>query len=400
MINWKALTKFFKNWIKNPEHKALLIWLIFVAAGLIMFFLLVTGLLNGAIPSSRRRKNWIEVNNQILNALFTIIVLYEHPRLFHQLVILLRWRGEDQAEIRKVYCKNGIQKPNDWAHMMLVVILFHITCFAQYTLCGLYWGYTRTTRPEWAENLAIVIGIVSPVIAGFYIVYSPLGRIYDEQQESQNAQNPEWVGGLLDCTDDPTLSCLSFFCTCYVFGWNAGRLGFGDMYVHIFTFALVCVAPLVVFAIAALKVDNEAIKLILVMSGSLLSVSGLLYGGFWRTEMRKKFKLPANTFCFGSSTLTDYMQWLFCWSCSLAQEVRTANFYDGKGNGFGRKEMDAARKIDSNPLPEEDNPRFMTSNQQSFSCTPIDSGSFRSQGRTCFTTNRVTNTTEHQLQDT
>lgn len=371
-INWKSLWSFFKKWIRSPEHIALFIWLLFVAAGLIMLFLVMTGILNGAIPSSSRRKDWSEIINQILNALFTIMALYEHPKFFHQLVLLLRWRAGDEIELRKVYTKNGVPKPHERVHMMLVVLLLHVTCFAQYVLCGLYWGYTRTTRPDWAEDLAIAIGIAAPVIAVIYTMYSPLGRTNDEpvaDSELQNQQteqvepevlqekiiitSPEWIGGLFDCRDDATVSCLSFFCTFCVFGWNMERLGFGNMYVHIITFTLLCVAPFWVFAISALNVDDDTIKLILVITGSVLCIFGLLYGGFWRSEMRKKFKLPGNPFCCGSSTVTDYVQWLFCWSCSLAQEVRTANFYDIEDDGFYRKVTDEDGRPVLIPLPRE-----------------------------------------------
>ncbi|KAG0483600.1 hypothetical protein HPP92_011684 [Vanilla planifolia] len=310
-INWGALWKSFKKWIRSPEHIALFIWLIVVAAGLLLLFLVMIGALNGAIPSSSRRKDWEEIINQILNALFTMMALYEHPKLFHHLVLLLRWRPGDEVEPRKIYNKSGAAKPHERAHMLVVVILLHITCFSQYVLCGLYWGYTRTTRPDWAVNTSIAAGIVAPIAAVGYVIYSPLGRRSNEEQqtdaESQETNqeqvepeafqqkivitSPEWIGGPCDCTDDTTVACLSFFCTFCVFGWNMERLGFGNMYVHIFTFVLLCTAPFWVFAISALNVDDDTIKLILVITGSILCVFGLLYGGFWRTEMRKKFKL-------------------------------------------------------------------------------------------------------------
>lgn len=385
-INWKSLWKSFKKWIRSPEHIALFIWLLFVAAGLLLLFLVMTGILNGAIPSSSRRKDWSEVINQILNALFTIMALYEHPKFFHQLVLLFRWRAGDEIELRKIYTKNGVPKHNERIHMMIVVILLHITCFAQYVLCGLYWGYTRKTRPDWAENLSIAIGIVAPITAVLYTMYSPLGRTNDEPVADSELQNqhteqtdpeifqqkiiitsPEWIGGLFDCRDDATVSCLSFFCTFCVFGWNMERLGFGNMYVHIITFTLLCIAPFWVFAISALNVDDDTIKLILVITGSVLCIFGLLYGGFWRSEMRKKFKLPGNPLCCSSSTVTDYIQWLFCWSCSLAQEVRTANFYDIEDDGFYRKVTDEEGRHVLIPLPREGTLSFMENYNRSLS---------------------------------
>ncbi|GMN31981.1 hypothetical protein TIFTF001_049740 [Ficus carica] len=53
--------------------------------------------------------------------------------------------------------------------------------------------------------------------------------------------------------------------------------------------------------------------------------------------MRKRFNLPANHLCCGKPAVTDCAQWLFCCWCSLAQEVRTADFYDMMQDKFCRK---------------------------------------------------------------
>lgn len=44
--------------------------------------------------------------------------------------------------------------------------------------------------------------------------------------------------------------------------------------------------------------------------------------------MRKRFNLPGYTSCCGKPAVSDCFLWLCCCWCSLAQEVRTANFYD------------------------------------------------------------------------
>ncbi|PKU86556.1 hypothetical protein MA16_Dca020002 [Dendrobium catenatum] len=322
-INFRSLWNSLKKWIKRPKHIALFIWSLFVASGLIILALLMTGILNKAIPSNNRRKHWSEIINQVLNALFTIIAIYEHPKFFLELILLLRWRDGDEIELKKVYAKNGVSKPNERKHMMIVVILLHITCFAQYVLCGLYWFYTSTTRPNWALNLSIGIGTAAPIIVVLYTRYGPLYRTNEEDEE---------------------IVFLAFPCTFYVFGWNMERLGFGNKFVHIIKFKLVCISPFLIFYITFLKVIDDKIKLILVIIGGILCVFGSFYGGFWRTKMRKKFKLHGYSFCCGSSTITDYIQWLFCWSCSLAQEVRTANFYDIEKDGFYEKVIKDGQK--------------------------------------------------------
>ncbi|KAM3313832.1 hypothetical protein ACQJBY_032999 [Aegilops geniculata] len=399
-IRWGKLWTHAVSWCRRPANFAMIIWLAFVAAGLLLLFLLMTGLLDDAIPEDDRRKKWSEVINQILNALFTIMCLYQHPRIFHHLVLLLRWRPDgDRDAIRKVYCKEGAPvPPRDRAHMLVVVALLHITCLAQYFCCALFWSYSRTDRPNWALNIGYGFGTGLPVVAALYLAYSPLGRKQARDPDAEPSSSgeeanghggapesdgrgvdiriynrsvvvsrPEWSGGLCDCCDDGTVCALSATCTFCVFGWNMERLGFGNMYVHAFTFILLCVAPLLIFSVTALNVYDDDIRDTVVAVGVLLCFCGFLYGGYWRTQMRKRYKLPAGG---GGrrAAVGDCAKWLFCWSCALAQEVRTANFYDFDDDRFvghgARNEEGRAVLV---PLPRE---ASTSTHSRSLSCPP------------------------------
>ncbi|KAG6509402.1 uncharacterized protein LOC121974338 [Zingiber officinale] len=352
-INWASLLRAGKEWLKNPLHIALLLWLLCVAASVAMLGGLLLGLLNRVFPTKSLRNHWIEINNQFLNALFTLMSLYQHPNLFHHLFMLCRWSSEDVVELRKVYCKNAAYRPREWLHMLVLLLLLHLTCFAQYALCGLYWGYSSKSRPEALEASLFALGITAPVLAALYAVCSPLGRdcggaaapecdkpakqgfkLLDQRIAEKN---PQWNGALLDCRDDTSICCLSFFCTCCVFGWNMERLGMGNMYVHVSTFLVLCFAPFWIFNIAALNIHNYVIGDAIGIAGVLLCVFGLLYGGFWRIQMRKRFKLPGDGICWFSASIVDYAKWIFCWACALAQEVRTGNSYDVEEGSLFRK---------------------------------------------------------------
>ncbi|KAM4093680.1 hypothetical protein ACB094_06G136900 [Castanea mollissima] len=381
-INWGSLMKLSKEWIRDPMNMALFAWIACVAISGAILFLVMTGMLNRAIPRKPQRDAWFEVNNQILNALFTLMCLYHHPKRFYHLVLLCRWKPEDISKLRKIYCKNGTYKPHEWAHMMVVVILLHINCFAQYALCGLNLGYKRSQRPAIGVGICISVAIAAPAVAGLYTIMSPLGKEYhmdeeaqdqstmgdrpetmrlkslekrysfairDEQQSVESgADSAEWSGGILDFWDSISIAYLSLFCGFCVFGWNMERLGFGNMYVHIATFLLFCMAPFWIFNLAAVNIDNDTAREALGVTGLVLCVFGLLYGGFWRIRMRKRFNLPAYNFCFGEPSAADCTLWLFCCWCSLAQEVRTGNSYDIVENKFCIKHTELS------PLPRED----------------------------------------------
>ncbi|XVE69503.1 hypothetical protein DITRI_Ditri09bG0157200 [Diplodiscus trichospermus] len=390
-INWVSLMKMFKEWIRDPMNMALFLWIICVAISGAILFLVMTGMLNAALPKKSQRNTWFEVNNQILNALFTLMCLYQHPKRFYHLVLLCRWRPEDISRLRKIYCKNGTYKPHEWAHMMVVVVLLHINCFAQYALCGLNLGYKRSERPAIGVGICISIAIAAPAIAGVYTIVSPLGRDYDsemdeeaqkwtetgeskrpEQSRRQSFERrysfasgdgertvesrPQWSGGIFDFWEDIPLAYLSLFCSFCVFGWNMERLGFGNMYVHIATFLLFCMAPFWIFYLAAVNIDNDTVREALGVTGVVLCLFGLLYGGFWRIQMRKRFNLPAYNFCCGQPAVSDCTLWLFCCWCSLAQEARTGNSYDIVEDKLLRKQIDNSntKKLPIPPLSRED----------------------------------------------
>lgn len=388
-IDWVCLKKICKEWIRNPMNMVLLVWIVCVAVSGAILFLVMTGMLNSALPRKSQRDAWFEVNNQILNALFTLMCLYQHPQRLYHLVLLMRWRPEDISRLRKIYCKNGTYKPHEWAHMMVVITLLNLNCFAQYALCGLNVGYKRSERPPIGVGITISVAIGAPAIAGIYCIVSPLGKDYesevDEEAQLQiisadtsrpnqlrskslerrfsfafrdegkiEKNRPQWSGGILDFWNDISSAYLSLFCTFCVFGWNMERLGFGNMYVHIATFLLFCLAPFWIFNLAAININNEVIRQTLGLIGIFLCIFGLLYGGFWRIQMRKRFNLPPNNSCCGKPAVADCASWLFCCWCTLAQEVRTGNFYDIVEDKFCRKHLDKSIQLPISPLPRED----------------------------------------------
>ncbi|CAL4976554.1 unnamed protein product [Urochloa decumbens] len=359
-VDWHALGARCKSWARHPANAALLVWLAFVGAGVALVFLLMTGALDSAVPDASRRRRWTEAANQVLNALFTVMCVYQHPRLCHHLVLLLRWRAADAAELRGVYCskyKNAAgagpfrrRRREERLHVAVVLALLHATCLAQYAYCGLFWVFDSETRPDWAVNLCMALGLGFPVAAALYVLYgikSSNGEedatAVDEEDKSiavndrcrvvSATKAAEWAGGLLDLADDPAVAAVSVACTFCVFGWNMERLGFGNMYVHAITFALLCAAPMVVFAVAALKIHGAgALGPLVAAAGALLCVLGLLYGGFWRARMRTRLGLPGDdrpSVCGArpGPAAADYVKWLLCAPCALAQEVRTANLY-------------------------------------------------------------------------
>ena len=85
------------------------------------------------------------------------------------------------------------------------------------------------------------------------------------------------------------------------------------------------------------------------ITGYVLCVFSLLYGGFWRIKIRERFQLPAYTWCCRSPNCSDCFQWLFCSFCSLCQEVRTAESYDVRNDRFFARSMTKSHSPGSSP---------------------------------------------------
>ncbi|KAL9402294.1 hypothetical protein Peur_006143 [Populus x canadensis] len=335
-IDWTSLMKMGKEWIQNPMNMALSVWIMCVAISGAIFFLVMTGMLDHALPKKSQRDVWFEVNNQILNALSALMCLYQHPKRFCDLVLLCRWNPKDISRLIKIYCKNGTYKPHEWAHMMVVALL-NLNCFAQYALCGLNLGYRRSERPAIGVGICISVAIAAPAADGVYSNLSPLGKDY-ESEIDEEAQ--------MQISADSDLG------TC--------------VYVHILTFLHFCLAPFWIFNMAAVNIDNETVREALGITRIILCAFGLLYGGFWRIQMRKRFNLLAYTFCFGEPAVSDCTLWLCCCWCSLAQEVRAGNSYDIVEDKFCQKQMDCNGSNPSSPLGNNSSPsKFTISNSPS-----------------------------------
>lgn len=102
--------------------------------------------------------------------------------------------------------------------------------------------------------------------------------------------------------------------------------------------------------------------------------------------MRKRFNLPANNSCCGKPAIADFAQWLFCCWCSLAQEVRTADYYDVVEGKLCMKQTDENSQLTLSPLPREDGSAQFRLSQTSLSgnnpgFSRIGIGKFSGPGR-------------------
>ena len=184
-INWASLRQKFKQWIRHPLNMVIFVGFIVLFTSGVAHLLLSTGMLDGVFPRKSQRDSMVEVMNQTINAIFTLVCLCQHPKWFYHLFLLCRWRSEDILKLREVYCKEGTKKPNERKHILVIVLLCHVNCFAQYAYAVLSVGFASYTRPALAAGPCLYVAISTGIIAGMYGRCGPLGKKYDIEKDPE-----------------------------------------------------------------------------------------------------------------------------------------------------------------------------------------------------------------------
>lgn len=142
------------------------------------------------------RKKWIEVDSQILNALFCVTGFGLAPWRFRDLYLLisyrlagnranlsklankhaswfrlpLTWDGDgydEEQAARPIHTATGLRAPPTrmWK-LWFFVLMFVLNTLLQCVLSFFMWHYNRINRPTWATGLFIGLGCGTGMLAG------------------------------------------------------------------------------------------------------------------------------------------------------------------------------------------------------------------------------------------
>lgn len=188
-VGLKAFWKFFLT----PSGFLITIYgLNVVGWGAMLFFLLLKAAPAMNHPSAdddnSPRKIWLEIDSQILNALFCVTGFGLAPWRFMDLYLLLSWRfkrnlknhiklaskniswyrmSEDLTE-PKLTSTGRHAPPTKWWVIDAVVWLMVMNTFLQAVLCFFMWHYNRIERPSWSTGLFIGLGCGTAMVAGIF----------------------------------------------------------------------------------------------------------------------------------------------------------------------------------------------------------------------------------------
>jgi hypothetical protein len=206
--NWKeTITNGFRavlKFVSSPTGFLMAVYgLNIVAWGAMLFFLLL-----GAAPAMNHpskdsdaspRKKWIEIDSQILNALFCVTGFGLAPWRFRDLWWLINARirhnryamkrlcaqnkawfrppawydpdsedteNGDGEEGKRVTFTGQVAPPTRLWKLSFVVWMMILNTFFQGALAGFMWGYNRINRPSWATGTFIGLGCGVSLLAG------------------------------------------------------------------------------------------------------------------------------------------------------------------------------------------------------------------------------------------
>lgn len=124
-----------------------------------MLFLVLVGAANKTMPDEQTRKVWIEIDSQILNALFCVTGIGLIPCRVRDLYQLHRKKYQHRLFKRHSYTRSLI-----W--IRVVVWSFIANSLFQIGMAICMWSMDMNTRPGWLVGIFVAFGCCSGAAAG------------------------------------------------------------------------------------------------------------------------------------------------------------------------------------------------------------------------------------------
>jgi hypothetical protein len=154
----------FQQFLDSPCYKYTKITLIIIYGLNIvawggMLFLILVGAANKTMPDEQTRKIWIEIDSQILNALFCVTGLG-----------LIPWRVRD---LYQAYSKRNLHKllhrhsyTTSLLWIRIVIWAFILNSVFQIGMALCMWTMNMYTRPSWLVGLFVALACITGTVGG------------------------------------------------------------------------------------------------------------------------------------------------------------------------------------------------------------------------------------------
>ena len=124
-----------------------------------MLFLILVGAANRTMSDEQTRKVWVEIDSQILNALFCVTGLG-----------LIPWRVRDLVQLHWTRYRPQLVKHHSYTSNLfwirIVVWSFIANSLLQIGMAVCMWSMDMNTRPGWLVGIFVGLGCLSGIVAG------------------------------------------------------------------------------------------------------------------------------------------------------------------------------------------------------------------------------------------
>eukprot|EP01012_Entosiphon_sulcatum_P008879 TRINITY_DN14887_c0_g1_i1.p1 TRINITY_DN14887_c0_g1~~TRINITY_DN14887_c0_g1_i1.p1 ORF type:complete len:413 (+),score=64.94 TRINITY_DN14887_c0_g1_i1:44-1240(+) len=172
------------NWLVRWRHMMLVsMALVVVICGALLFFAMINVL---KLKNETEKIAFIEVNSQILNAVFTILALSNQPaRILDTFYFFAN-------AVRRLHKRHAWYQPESFPEqrrqLATVLLLLQLNCIFQYLMDLAMWGWPHPSRPTWMVYLFLPLGMLTGMLAGILE-----GRYAKAHVEPAHAENPPTI---------------------------------------------------------------------------------------------------------------------------------------------------------------------------------------------------------------
>lgn len=150
-----------------------------------MLFLILVGAANMTMSNEETRKNWIEIDSQVLNALFCVTGIGLIPWRVHDVYQFYNKKHRAKLLKRHSYSTNPV-----W--IQIIMWSFIANSLFQIGMAICMWSMNMNTRPPWLVGMFVGLGCLSGAFAGIsqlVLRRSTKKKAKDEQDTTEILRN-------------------------------------------------------------------------------------------------------------------------------------------------------------------------------------------------------------------
>uniref|UniRef100_A0A6U7T7I7 Uncharacterized protein n=1 Tax=Eutreptiella gymnastica TaxID=73025 RepID=A0A6U7T7I7_9EUGL len=168
------------RWIcASPLHMVIsILGLVVFVSGAIVFMAMV-GMIR--FPDEGTKTLVVEINSQILTAIFFLTAVVKHP---HRLRWLWLWSRHSQSPTLLKTFPGAYTRAK---RTLLVLTLQQVNCWATYAVAAAMWGWGPESRPTWMVFMFMPVAMIAGTAADLMLLWD---RRRQERTNRQGAQRP------------------------------------------------------------------------------------------------------------------------------------------------------------------------------------------------------------------